>query len=62
MADLLDLTVAEAAAKIAAGEDVGAAVADVVKESYSANKQVCFGGDNYSDEWHAEAVERQARR
>ncbi|MFN8112652.1 MAG: glutamine synthetase III [Solirubrobacterales bacterium] len=44
--------------KINSGEEVGAAVADVVKESYSANKQVCFGGDNYSDEWHAEAEQR----
>ena len=40
------------------GGDVAAAVTNVVKESYAANKQVCFGGDNYSEEWHREAEQR----
>jgi glutamine synthetase len=40
------------------GGDIGAAVTNVVKESYSANKQVCFGGDNYAEEWHREAEQR----
>ena len=31
---------------------------EIVKDSYLANKVVCFGGDNYSDEWHAEAEQR----
>ena len=31
---------------------------EVVKESYPANKQVCFSGDNYAEEWHAEAEQR----
>ncbi|MFX7506891.1 glutamine synthetase type III, partial [Acinetobacter baumannii] len=26
--------------------------------SYAANKQIVFGGDNYSEEWHAEAEQR----
>ena len=34
------------------------AVMEVVKESYDANKQIIFGGDGYSDEWHAEAEKR----
>ncbi len=34
------------------------AVQAVVKESYAANKQVIFGGDNYAEEWHAEAEQR----
>ena len=34
------------------------AVAKVVKESYSANKQIVFGGDNYSPAWHTEAEKR----
>ena len=34
------------------------AVQAVVKESYAANKQVFFGGDNYAEEWHAEAEQR----
>ena len=34
------------------------ALAKVVKESWSANKRIVFGGDNYSPEWHAEAKKR----
>jgi glutamine synthetase len=44
--------------RIDGGEETGAAVTAVVKESYSANKQVCFDGDNYAEEWHAEAERR----
>jgi glutamine synthetase len=40
------------------GMDVAEAVIEVVKEAYSANKQICFGGDNYAEEWHAEAEQR----
>jgi glutamine synthetase len=45
-------------AKIGDGTSLSEAVMDVVKDSYAANKQVVFGGDNYSDEWHAEAEQR----
>jgi glutamine synthetase len=38
--------------------DVAESVTEVVKEAYDSNKQVIFGGDNYSDEWHAEAEQR----
>ena len=34
------------------------AVIEVVKDAYGGNKAVCFSGDNYSDEWHAEAESR----
>ena len=34
------------------------AVVDIVRETYSANKQVCFDGDNYDEAWHAEAEKR----
>jgi len=44
--------------KTSGGEDVATAVIELVRESYLANKQVCFGGDNYSEEWHAEAEQR----
>ena len=33
-------------------------VAEVVKDSYAANKRILFGGDNYAEEWHAEAEQR----
>ncbi len=38
--------------------EVAERVAAVVKDSYTANKVVCFMGDNYSDDWHAEAESR----
>ena len=40
------------------GDDIAQAVSEVVKEAYDANKAILFGGDNYSDEWHAEAEQR----
>jgi len=40
------------------GSSVEKALAKVVKDSWGANKQVVFGGDNYSEEWHAEAEQR----
>jgi glutamine synthetase len=34
------------------------AVLEVVKGSYGDNKAIIFGGDNYAEEWHAEAEQR----
>jgi glutamine synthetase len=34
------------------------ALAKVVKDSWKANKRVVFEGDNYAEEWHAEAEKR----
>ncbi|HEX6752787.1 MAG TPA: glutamine synthetase III [Solirubrobacterales bacterium] len=45
-------------AKSADGMDIAEAVIEVVKESYSANKQIIFDGDNYDEAWHAEAEQR----
>jgi glutamine synthetase len=42
----------------ASGTTLEKAVAKVVKESWTANKQVVFGGDNYAEEWHKEAEKR----
>ncbi|MGH2880510.1 MAG: glutamine synthetase III [Solirubrobacteraceae bacterium] len=42
----------------ASGATIEKAVAKVVKEAWSANKQVIFDGDGYSEEWHAEARKR----
>jgi glutamine synthetase len=44
--------------RIKAGTGIDQAVVEIVRESYAANKQVCFDGDNYSDAWHKEAEER----
>ncbi len=58
VAEAIDELADQLEAKTAGGDDVGASVTAVVKESYAANRQVCFGGDNYSEEWHAEAEQR----
>jgi glutamine synthetase len=44
--------------KLDAGLGMPEAVMEIVKDSYLANKVVCFGGDNYSEEWHEEAEKR----
>jgi glutamine synthetase len=45
-------------AKIGGGMDTAEAAIEVVKEAYDASKRICFSGDNYSEEWHAEAEQR----
>jgi glutamine synthetase len=40
------------------GASLEDAVGRVVKATYNANKQILFMGDNYSEEWHAEAEQR----
>jgi glutamine synthetase len=60
---VLNTIVAEAIDELAdkleaKGGDVAEAVTAVVKESYEENKQILFAGDNYDEEWHAEAEER----
>jgi len=43
----------------ASGEsDLAAKVFSVVAESYAANREICFDGDGYSDEWQEEAARR----
>jgi glutamine synthetase len=63
---VLNTIVAEAIEELAAkleratgeGKDTNAAVVDIVRDTYAANKQVCFDGDNYDEAWHAEAEKR----
>ena len=57
-AEAIDELADKLEAKISGGSDLPEAVIEIVKDSYAANKQVCFGGDNYSEEWHAEAEQR----
>src|SRR3712207_6386149 len=40
------------------GKSVEEAILAVVKDAYAAHKRIVFGGDNYSEEWHAEAEAR----
>jgi glutamine synthetase len=62
---VLNTIVAEAIDELAdrlesegAGDSAPEAVYAVVKETYPKNKAICFGGDNYTDEWHSEAEQR----
>src|SRR4051794_35928911 len=58
VAEAIDDLSAKLESVIDGGKNPDEAVTDVVKEVYAANKQVVFGGDNYADEWHAEAEQR----
>jgi glutamine synthetase len=40
------------------GVELEAALRPILQRSYAANKQIVFGGDNYSEDWHAEAAQR----
>jgi glutamine synthetase len=53
-----DLADKLAAAMKGSGANLEKALTKVVKESYAANKQIVFGGDNYAPEWHKEAEKR----
>src|SRR5690242_13350023 len=38
--------------------DIEAALRPILQRSYAANKRIVFGGDNYSEDWYAEAEKR----
>jgi glutamine synthetase len=58
VAEAIEELAAKLEAAVADGKDTSEAVVDIVRETYSANKQVCFDGDNYDEAWHAEAEKR----
>ena len=45
-------------AQLEGGAEVAEAVLAVVKDGYAAHKRIVFNGDNYTEEWHAEAESR----
>src|SRR4029077_5695711 len=57
-AEAIDELAGKLQAKTSGGADVAGAVIEIVNDAYSANKQVCFDGDNYDEAWHAEAEQR----
>ncbi|HET7589752.1 MAG TPA: glutamine synthetase III [Solirubrobacterales bacterium] len=57
-AEAIDELSGKLQARLDGGEQMPKAVIELVKESYLANKVICFGGDNYSEEWHREAERR----
>jgi glutamine synthetase len=44
--------------QVKGGTDLDEALTAVVKEAYGDHQRVIFAGDNYTDEWHAEAESR----
>ncbi len=58
VAEAIDELADELEGKLTSGGDIVAAVSEVVASSYNQNKQILFGGDNYTEEWHAEAESR----
>jgi glutamine synthetase len=57
-AEAIDALSDQLEAKLSEGTSIDEAVVAIVKDVYSDNRQIVFGGDNYSDEWHEEAERR----
>jgi glutamine synthetase len=45
-------------AKLSSSAGLDEAVTAVVRDAYAASERIVFGGDNYSEDWHAEAESR----
>jgi glutamine synthetase len=58
VAEAIDYLAEELEDALQGGTELEAALRPILQRSYAANKQIVFGGDNYSDEWHAEAEQR----
>jgi glutamine synthetase len=58
VAEAIDMMSDRLEAVAASNGSLEEAVIAIVREAYTANKQICFDGDNYSDAWHREAEER----
>ena len=62
LADSLDWIADKLEVELGAGKSEAAAVAAVLKELMELHGNVIFGGDGYSTEWHAAAVEERGLR
>jgi glutamine synthetase len=58
VAEAIDDLAGKLESALSGGKSVEEALPGVLQESYKANGRVVFEGDNYSDEWHAEAEQR----
>ena len=58
VAEAIDSLAEELDDALKAGASLERALPSILQKSYSANKQIIFGGDNYAEEWHAEAERR----
>jgi glutamine synthetase len=57
-AEAIDELADQLEAKLSNGGDLDEAVTAVVKDAYASSERIVFDGDNYSDDWHAEAEAR----
>jgi glutamine synthetase len=58
VAEAIDDLADKLEAQVKGGTDLDEALAAVVKDAYGDHHRVIFAGDNYTDEWHAEAESR----
>jgi glutamine synthetase len=58
VAEAIDYLAEELEDALEGGAGLEDALRPVLQRSYAANKQIVFGGDNYSEEWHTEAERR----
>ncbi len=58
VAEAIDSLADELEGELGSGKDLEAALPPILQRSYTANKQIIFGGDNYSEEWHTDAERR----
>jgi glutamine synthetase len=58
VAEAIDDLADKLEAQVKGGTDLDEALTAVVKDSYGDHRRVIFAGDNYTEEWHAEADAR----
>jgi glutamine synthetase len=58
VAEAIDELTDDLETKLAGSGDLDEAVTAVVRDAYVASKRIIFDGDNYDEEWHAEAEQR----
>jgi glutamine synthetase len=58
VADAIDDLAEELEDALRDGAELEAALRPILQRSYAENKPIVFGGDNYSEDWHAEAERR----
>jgi glutamine synthetase len=58
VAEAIDYLAEELDDALKSGVPLEQALPPILQRSYTANKQVIFGGDNYAEEWHEEAERR----
>jgi glutamine synthetase len=58
VAEAVDELAEQLESRLGEGVDIEEALRPILQRSYGENKQIIFGGDNYDEEWHAEAERR----